>query len=237
MINKGNNNSTDKGEVRGSGKTQAEAEVEADRSWLKNIYRVNCVHTVLSQPTGIPTSDGALRDICAHSLPSRKARTSSPARLVDNMLESGPSVEVRGGDGASWATEPGGGRTGRLCGAAALIGGRDWEYGGGGTDGRGGSQELMGWSRLLAVAVRYGEGDWVVAAREGRFGGEEEVYMGPSGWCCWRDGREYGDCDGMGRLLGRGRLGRRSPSCPGRGRPGLLTGIHDSRRPPAPSMG
>jgi hypothetical protein len=71
----------------------------------------------------------------------------------------------------------------------ALIGGKDWEYGGGGTDGREGSQALMGWRRLPDVAVMYWDGDWVVAAMEGRFGGEE-VYMGPSGWCCWRDGRE-----------------------------------------------
>jgi hypothetical protein len=67
----------------------------------RSIYRVNCVQTVLSQPIGIPTSDGALREIWDHSQPSKKARTSSPARLVDSMLESGPSVEVRGGDGAS----------------------------------------------------------------------------------------------------------------------------------------
>jgi hypothetical protein len=41
----------------------------------------------------------------------------------------------------------------------------------------------------------------------------------------------------MGRLLGKGRLGRRSPSWPGGGKPGLLTGTQDSRRPPAPSRG
>lgn len=64
-------------------------------------------------------------DSCVHSPPSRKARTSSPPRLVESKLESGPSVEVKGGDGASWVTDPGGGRTGMLCDAAALIGGRD----------------------------------------------------------------------------------------------------------------
>lgn len=48
------------------------------------------------------------------------------------MLESGPSVVVRGGDGANCVTEPGGGRTGMVCDVAALMGGRDWEYGGGG---------------------------------------------------------------------------------------------------------
>lgn len=63
-------------------------------------------------------------------------------------------------------TDPGGGRTGMVCEAAALMGGRDWEYGGGGTCGRAGSQELMGFRRLL-VAVRYWEGDCVVADREG----------------------------------------------------------------------
>ena len=137
---------------------------------------------MLSQPTGIPTSDGPLSVFCAHSQPSKNASTSSPPRLVESILESGPSVEVSGGDGASWATGPGGGKTGgRLCGLpAALIGGRDWEYGGGGTDGREGSQELMGWRRLPAVAVRYWEDGWVVAAKEGRLGGEE-VYIGPSG--------------------------------------------------------
>lgn len=49
-------------------------------------------------------------------------------------------------------TEPGGGRTGTLV--AALIGGRDWEYGGGGAVGRAGSQEFIGWRRF-EVAVRY----------------------------------------------------------------------------------
>lgn len=150
--------------------------------------RLNCVQTVLSQPAGIPTSDGPMRENWAHSQPSRKASTSSPPRLVDSRLVSGPSVEVSGGDGASPVTVPGGGRTGTPCGAAALIGGRDWEYGGGGAEGRDGSQELMGWRRLL-VAVRYCEGACVVAARDGRFGGEE-VYIGPSGWCCCREGRE-----------------------------------------------
>ena len=64
-------------------------------------------------------------DSWVHSHPSRKAITSSPLRLAESKLESGPSVEVRGGDGASWETDPGGGRTGMLCEAAALMGGRD----------------------------------------------------------------------------------------------------------------
>lgn len=84
------------------------------RSTTGHIYRLNWAQTVLSQPAGMPTSEGALRDSCAHSQPSKKARTSSPPRLVDRRLVSGPSVEVRGGDGASPVTEPGGGRTGTL---------------------------------------------------------------------------------------------------------------------------
>jgi hypothetical protein len=46
----------------------------------------------------------------------------------------------------------------------------------------------MGWRRLL-VAVRFWDGDWVVAAMEGRLGGDE-VYIWPSGWCCCREGSE-----------------------------------------------
>ena len=95
-----------------------------------------------------------MKDSCAHSPPSRKAKTSSPPRLVDKIPVSGPSVEVKGGEGASWVTEPGGGRTGALGEAVAVIGGSDCEYGGGGTDGRDGSHELMGCNRLLE-AVRY----------------------------------------------------------------------------------
>ena len=136
-------------------------------------YRENGAHRVLSQPAGMPSSDGWIVASCVQSPPSRNASTSSPPRLVDIKLVSGPSVEVSGGEGASWVTEPGGGRTGMLCGAAALIGGRDCEYGGGGPEGRLGSQELIGCSRLL-VAVMYEEGDWVVAAIEGRLE-EDEV--------------------------------------------------------------
>ena len=58
-----------------------------------------------------------------------------------------------------------------VCEAAALIGGRDWEYGGGGACGRAGSQELMGFRRFV-VAVMYWEGDCVVADREGKLGDE-----------------------------------------------------------------
>ena len=72
-------------------------------------------------------------------------------------------------------------------GVDALIGGKDCEYGEG-AGGRDGSHELIGCRRLL-VAVRYCEGDWVVAAMLGRLGGEE-VYIGPSGWCCCSEGSE-----------------------------------------------
>jgi hypothetical protein len=51
------------------------------------------------------------------------------------------------------------------------MGGRDWEYGGGGACGRVGSQELMGFRRLL-VAVKYWDGDCVVADRDGKLGDE-----------------------------------------------------------------
>lgn len=121
----------------------------------------------------MPTSEGAFRDSCAHSQPSRKANTSSPPRLVDSRLVSGPSLDVSGGDGARPVTEPGGGSTGMLCEAAALIGGSDCEYDGGGTDGREGSHELIGCRRLL-VAVKYCDGDCVVAAKDGKLGGDEE---------------------------------------------------------------
>lgn len=145
----------------------------------RTTYRLNWVQTVLSQPVGMPTSDGWFRANCDHSQPSKNARTSSPPRLVDMRLVSGHSDEVRGGEGASWVTAPGGGSTGTLCEVAPVMGGSDCEYGGGGTLGRDGSHELIGCSRLL-VAVRYWDGDCVVADRDGKLGGEE-VYMGPSG--------------------------------------------------------
>ena len=87
-------------------------------------------------------------------------------------------------------TDPGGGRTGMACGAAAVMGGREcggagllggWFVvsGGGGACGRAGSQVLMGFRRL-PVVVKYWEGDCVGADREGKLG-DEVVYIGPSG--------------------------------------------------------
>jgi hypothetical protein len=101
---------------------------------IKERQRENSVHTVVNQPPGRPPSDGMMPWIWSYSHPSRKASTSSPPRLVDQRLFDGkvsiPST-VAGGDAAGCA-EPGGGNSGRPCGVPALIGGRAWEYGGGG---------------------------------------------------------------------------------------------------------
>jgi hypothetical protein len=105
---------------------------------------------------------------------------------------------VTGGEAACGFTLPGGGSRVRLCGVvAALMGGRDCEYGGGGCW-RDVSHEFNGCRRFDGGAVMYcvepGPAD--VAAdvggppypSEGRFGGEP-LKSPPSAWCC-RDGNE-----------------------------------------------
>lgn len=146
-------------------------------------YRANSVHTVLSQPAGTPTSDAALGD-CVHSLPSRKARTSSPPRLVDQRLlkVSRPS-SVAGGDAPGCPMDPGGGSIGRPCvGAAALIGGRDCEYDAGGGCDREFSHEFIGCRRADEAGVEvFGSPPYALeGAREGSVG-EELLYCEPSG--------------------------------------------------------
>jgi hypothetical protein len=104
---------------------------------------------VLNQPAGTPTSEGIVPGDWAYSLPSRKARTSSPPRLVaQRLLKVSRPSSVTGGDAPGCPTDPGGGSMGRWWLEAAVeMGGRACEYGGGGGCDREASHELIGCKR------------------------------------------------------------------------------------------
>ena len=86
---------------------------------------------MLNHPVVLPTSQSENDGHCSWLPPSRNATTSSPPKDIDDKNGS-LSSEARIAGGRLYVAGPEGGNMEEPCDGEVVIGGRDWEYGGGG---------------------------------------------------------------------------------------------------------